>query len=353
MTGISIGEEQFTVGPVARLRGGVEHLRGALGGRRLHVAGDDLQRPQPGDHGRPRPRTASVGCAATSPSASWTSPGSRSGPARTTRPRTSSTSPTPSSRPSTRCSGWARCPPPCRSPPAPRSGMVRSEDGGRSWSTPVGGEPHRQPGVRQPGRRDAPGVFGTDRTVQGSQPAVGPDGTAVGRVAGQHQRRGMKGAGEIYLAQSKDKGETFGTRRRRPSRSTRSPTGRATPSSASGAPSSRSSPWARRASCTSPTPPSPPTDRATTPTSDVVPSTDDGQTWTRPRRMNDDDGDGDPVLPVDRRGAQRVGARDVGRHARRPRGDALPHLLHPVDRRRRDAGASRSRTWTSGRATPG
>ena len=44
----------------------------------------------------------------------------------------------------------------------------------------------------------------------------------------------------------------------------------------------------------------------------IVSSTDEGDTWTRPLRLNDDDTDPPPVLPIRRRRPERVGARDVG-----------------------------------------
>jgi hypothetical protein len=86
--------------------------------------------------------------------------------------------------------------------------MVRSEDGGRSWTTPVAVSPTVNRGYGQQDG-DTPGVFGTSRVVQGSQPAVGPDGTLTVAWLDSTNDDSMKGVGEIYVARSTDKGETF------------------------------------------------------------------------------------------------------------------------------------------------
>ena len=88
--------------------------------------------------------------------------------------------------------------------------MVRSEDGGRSWSTPVAVSPTVNQSYGETGG-DAPGVFGTSRTVQGSQPAVAPDGSVYVAWTDSTDDDSFKGAGEIYVARSTDKGATFGS----------------------------------------------------------------------------------------------------------------------------------------------
>lgn len=166
--------------------------------------------------------------------------------------------------------------------------MVRSEDGGRSWSTPIGVSPTvNQSYGTQDG--DAPGVFGTDRTVQGSQPAVSADGTLTVAWLDSTNDESMKGVGEIYVAQSKDKGETFGTSvvastfneiAYRPRNAYFRFWGSEFPQLAVGPQGELYVAYAAK-------PSDQPRDD-----SDIwlVRSTDDGQSWSRPRRMNDDDG---------------------------------------------------------------
>ena len=88
--------------------------------------------------------------------------------------------------------------------------VVRSEDGGRSWSTPVAVSPTVNQSYAESGP-EAPGVFGTSRTVQGSQPAVAPDGSVYVAWADSTDDDSFKGVGEIYVARSTDTGATFGT----------------------------------------------------------------------------------------------------------------------------------------------
>ncbi len=88
--------------------------------------------------------------------------------------------------------------------------MVRSEDGGLSWSTPVAVSPTVNQSYGETGG-DVPGVFGIRRTVQGSQPAVAPDGSVYVAWTDSTDDDSFKGVGEIQIARSTDKGATFGT----------------------------------------------------------------------------------------------------------------------------------------------
>lgn len=167
--------------------------------------------------------------------------------------------------------------------------MVRSEDGGDSWTAPVAVSPTVQQAY---GQQDgvAPGVFGTDRTVQGSQPQVGPDGSVTVAWVDSTDDESMKGAGEIYVARSTDKGETFDT-----------PVVASTFNELAYRPRSNffrfwGSQFPQLA--VSPTgkiyvvyagkPPERERDDADI---YIVMSDDDGQTWSRPKRLNDDDTD--------------------------------------------------------------
>jgi hypothetical protein len=58
---------------------------------------------------------------------------------------------------------------------------------------------------------DTPGVLGSRRTVQGSQPIVGPDGTLYVAWLDSTDDETMKGSGEIYIARSSDRGANFDT----------------------------------------------------------------------------------------------------------------------------------------------
>lgn len=81
--------------------------------------------------------------------------------------------------------------------------MVRSEDGGRTWSEPVAVSPY----VNTTGHGDE-----EDRLVHGSQPMVGPDGTVYVAYLDSWLDGTWQGNAEIMVATSKDKGQNF-TRR--------------------------------------------------------------------------------------------------------------------------------------------
>jgi hypothetical protein len=103
--------------------------------------------------------------------------------------------------------------------------LVASEDGGRSWSDPVAVSPTVRhyfgdapgPGSEAGTRRTAlqeeeteeRTAVGTKRTVQGSQPAVGPDGTVYVSWLDTTDDEAFEGLGEIYVTHSEDGGTSF------------------------------------------------------------------------------------------------------------------------------------------------
>jgi hypothetical protein len=90
--------------------------------------------------------------------------------------------------------------------------LVKSEDGGRTWSDPVAVSPTVRRAFGQRGDDSgATGVFGTLRVVQGSQPVVTPDGTVHVAWMDSTDDRSQEGVGEIQLATSRDAGQTWST----------------------------------------------------------------------------------------------------------------------------------------------
>ena len=88
--------------------------------------------------------------------------------------------------------------------------LVRSEDGGRTWSAPL----NVSPVVRDiAGDRPTPGVAGETtqlkRVVQGPVPGIGPDGTVYVAWFDSTNDESQKGAGEIYITRSDDGGRRF------------------------------------------------------------------------------------------------------------------------------------------------
>ena len=87
--------------------------------------------------------------------------------------------------------------------------LVRSEDKGQTWTEPIAVSPTV---ARVFGEREdsgAPGVFGTDRVVQGPQPGVTPDGTLFVAWIDTTDDGSMEGKAEIHMARSDDGGATF------------------------------------------------------------------------------------------------------------------------------------------------
>ena len=103
--------------------------------------------------------------------------------------------------------------------------LVASEDGGRSWSDPVAVSPtvrHIIGDAPGPGSEDGaeasalqeeetqePTAVGTKRTVQGSQPAVGPNGVVYVSWLDTTNDEAFEGLAEVYIARSTDGGKSF------------------------------------------------------------------------------------------------------------------------------------------------
>ena len=78
--------------------------------------------------------------------------------------------------------------------------MVRSEDAGRTWSEPVTVGPIVESSIGE----DVP-----KRVLQGSQPAVAPDGTLYVAFLDSTDDDSFKKRAEIYVGRSEDNGQTF------------------------------------------------------------------------------------------------------------------------------------------------
>ena len=105
--------------------------------------------------------------------------------------------------------------------------MVKSEDGGVSWSEPLqvsptalrtfGDRPQTEADTEQGEENDGGGqtqqyedAEGGRRFVQGSQPTVAPDGTVYISWLDTTNDNAFEGIAEIYVTSSNDAGETFG-----------------------------------------------------------------------------------------------------------------------------------------------
>ncbi len=90
--------------------------------------------------------------------------------------------------------------------------LVKSEDGGRTWTDPVAVSPTVRRAYGERGDDSgATGVFGTLRVVQGSQPEVTSDGTVHVAWMDSTDDRSQEGIGEIQVATSTDAGATWST----------------------------------------------------------------------------------------------------------------------------------------------
>jgi hypothetical protein len=88
--------------------------------------------------------------------------------------------------------------------------LVRSEDQGVTWSDPVAvSATVRKVFGEVEGGGSLPGVSGTDRLVQGPRPVVGRDGTVYVAWMDSTDDGSMKGLGELRTASSTDMGKTF------------------------------------------------------------------------------------------------------------------------------------------------
>ncbi len=87
--------------------------------------------------------------------------------------------------------------------------LVRSEDGGKTWSDPVAVSPTVR---RASGTAPGPGTghaIGFKRVVQGSSPAVSSDGTVYVAWMDSTDDDSQKGLAEEWIARSDDSGKTF------------------------------------------------------------------------------------------------------------------------------------------------
>jgi hypothetical protein len=175
--------------------------------------------------------------------------------------------------------------------------MVRSDDGAKTWSKPVAVSPTvTQTYGGEGGSEGEPGVLSSKRTVQGSQPAVTPDGTVYVTWVDSLDDEAMKGKGAVMVASSTDGGKTFG----KPVTASEfdeigfSPRnsffrywGSEFPQLAVGPKGEVYVTWVGK-----------PHDRVRD-DGDVflVSSTDDGKTWTKAKRLNDDQADATQFFP--------------------------------------------------------
>jgi hypothetical protein len=87
--------------------------------------------------------------------------------------------------------------------------LVTSADQGKTWTDPIAVSPTVSRAFGEVEEPVVPGVVGTRRTVQGSQPVVAPDGTVHVTWLDTTDAGSMEGEGEIYAARSDDGGVTW------------------------------------------------------------------------------------------------------------------------------------------------
>ena len=87
--------------------------------------------------------------------------------------------------------------------------LVTSDDNGITWSEPVAVSPTVRRGYGELEGGPGSGAFGTERVVQGSQPVVGPDGTVCAAWLDSTDDDSMKGVAEIWVSCSSDMGRSF------------------------------------------------------------------------------------------------------------------------------------------------
>jgi hypothetical protein len=175
--------------------------------------------------------------------------------------------------------------------------MVTSDDNGQTWTEPVDVSPTVLRAYGEIEEPVVPGVVGTNRVVQGSQPVVGPDGTVHVAWLDTTDDGSQEGRGEMYVARSTDGGETWTDPRLaadfnevgfRPRTSFFRFWGSSFPQLAIGPEGELYLVYVGR-----------PDDR---PGDDgdvfLVRSLDDGNSWSSPVRLNDDDGDALQFFPA-------------------------------------------------------
>jgi hypothetical protein len=164
---------------------------------------------------------------------------------------------------------------------------VRSTDGGLTWSEPTLVSPVVRESYGAP--LGSGGAEGTRRSVQGSQPTVLPDGTVVTAWVDSTDDEAMEGLGEIYAARSTDGGVSYGPPVLaasfneigfRPRNAFFRYWGSQFPQIASGPEGEVYVSWVAR----------PPDNVIDDGDVYLVSSFDEGQTWSRPQRLNGDEG---------------------------------------------------------------
>jgi hypothetical protein len=180
---------------------------------------------------------------------------------------------------------------------------VHSDDQGQTWSDPVNVSPVVAESYGEP--LGSTGGEVTKRSVQGSQPTVLPDGTVVVAWLDSTDDEAMKGLGEIYVARSTDGGASFTQPIRastfdeigfRPRTSFFRYWGSEFPQLASGPNGEMYIAYVAR----------PPDNLLDDGDVYLVSSFDKGDTWSTPQRLNDDDGNAlqfFPSVTVDPTGA--------------------------------------------------
>ncbi len=87
--------------------------------------------------------------------------------------------------------------------------LVRSIDGGKTWTDPVAVSPTVRRSYGSVDSGEAPGEFGSDRVLQGGRPAVDPNGNVYVAWLDSTDDGSMEGVAEIHVARSSDGGATF------------------------------------------------------------------------------------------------------------------------------------------------
>ena len=89
--------------------------------------------------------------------------------------------------------------------------LVRSTDGGKTWSDPIAASPTVLTVFGDAPTPEGSLALGRKRVVQGSQVKVAPDGTVYAAWMDSTDDEAMKGLGEMYAARSDDGGKTLAT----------------------------------------------------------------------------------------------------------------------------------------------